>query len=489
MKLSFVSGSVSNLACDLLVLGLAEGKPENNAVFKALDKTMRGALKRFATDEAFTGKRGQLLKIPSQGAVKASWVLLVGFGREKSTVRNMRLLGARASQGGGSRKAVGIVLEQQDGIREAAEGLVLGAYRCDKYRSADRKRKAQGFRSVSFHLSGKKSPSLKAEAEAGIKTAEAINLARDLVNAPPNELNPVTFADIIKEECSGAGIACKVLTKKQIEKEGMNLMLAVSRGSGVEPRFIHMKYTPTGNQKKKRVVFVGKGLTFDAGGLCLKPAKSMLDMKCDMAGAAVTVATVLAAAKLKLPVEVHGVIGSVENMTGQDAYRPSDIFTSLSGKTVEIINTDAEGRLVLADALTWSQKLNPDYLIDHATLTGACMVALGKTTAGLFSDDEALAKAYKEAAVEAGESVWELPLNKELRTELKSQLADLKHCGSPYGGSITAGLFLQEFVGKSRWLHMDIAGPSFADRPREEHPRGGTGFGVSTAIRFLENLS
>jgi leucyl aminopeptidase len=215
----------------------------------------------------------------------------------------------------------------------------------------------------------------------------------------------------------------------------------------------------------------------------------MIDMKCDMAGAAVTVATVVAAAKLKLPIEVHGVIACTENMPGSRAYRPGDVFPSLDGKTVEIINTDAEGRLVLADALAYAREIGAEYMIDHATLTGACMVALGPWTAGLFANEEGLAQRYTDAARSAGESFWRLPLVEDLRDSLKSDVADLKHTGESHGGAISAALFLREFVGKSKWAHLDIAGPAFQDRPHGVHPKGGTGFGVLTAVRFVESLA
>jgi leucyl aminopeptidase len=215
----------------------------------------------------------------------------------------------------------------------------------------------------------------------------------------------------------------------------------------------------------------------------------MVDMKCDMAGAATTIGIVLAAARLGLPVEVHGVVGSTENMTGADAYRPGDVFTSREGKTVEIINTDAEGRLVLADVLSWATTLEPDFLVDHATLTGACMVALGPYTAGFFAGDDELARRYLEAAEGDGELFWRLPLQKELRASLDSEVADIKHTGSRLGGAITAALFLQEFVGESRWAHVDIAGPAFVDHAFGRSPKGGTGFGISTGVRFLKALA
>jgi leucyl aminopeptidase len=316
---------------------------------------------------------------------------------------------------------------------------------------------------------------------------ESVNFARDLVNAPPNDMNPPALASAAKAEAQKHRVHCAVWDKKKIAAERMELFLAVNRGSGFEPRLVHLAHKPKG--AKKRVVFVGKGLTFDSGGLCIKPAGSMVDMKCDMAGAATTIGIVLAAARLGLPVEVHGVVGSTENMTGADAYRPGDVFTSREGKTVEIINTDAEGRLVLADVLSWATTLEPDFLVDHATLTGACMVALGPYTAGFFAGDEELARRYLSAAEQDGELFWRLPLQKELRSSLDSEVADVKHTGSRLGGAITAALFLQEFVGECRWAHVDIAGPAFVDHPFGRSPKGGTGFGISTGVRFLEALA
>jgi leucyl aminopeptidase len=311
------------------------------------------------------------------------------------------------------------------------------------------------------------------------------------VNCPPNDLTATDLANAAASEAKELGIACKVFDKKAIEKLGMPLLLAVNRGSFEEPRFIHMTYTPKAGpagKPRSKVVFVGKGLTFDSGGLCLKPADGMLTMKMDMAGAATTIATVLAAARLALPVEVHAIVASTDNMTGSNAYRPGDVYPSRDGKTVEIINTDAEGRLVLADALAYARDLNPDYLIDHATLTGACVVALGGFCAGLFTADDGLRAAYESAAKQSGEGLWPMPLDEALRDQLKSQIADLKHTGSRFGGAITAALFLREFVGKTRWAHLDIAGPAWLDKDHGLHPQGGTGFGVSTAIEFLRAL-
>ena len=487
MKVTLSTEALTEVKVDLLALGVRAGALTSDPRLKALDKASGGALKEQARLEDFEGKSGQVLKTALPG-VGATQVLVLGLGDGKHPATDARTLAVKAAQVGAAYKSVAVALpsDDADSIRAAASGAHFGTYRFTRYLTGDRQPKRR-LTSAKI-LVAQKGAAQKSALSAGEILGECVNAARDLVNAPPNDLFPAALADFAKAQAAEHGVTCKVWDKKGIEKLGMHLLLAVARGSGKEPRFIHMTYKPAGKAKAK-VVFVGKGLTFDAGGLCLKPAKSMIDMKCDMAGAATTIATVIAAARLKLPVEVHGVIGSTENMLGDDAYRPGDVFPSLDGKTVEIINTDAEGRLVLADALAYARELGGDFLIDHATLTGACMVALGPWTAGLFTAADDLATRYAAAADAEGESFWRMPLTEDLRESLRSDVADLKHTGDAYGGSISAALFLREFVGDSRWMHLDIAGPAFQERPHGIQPKGGSGFGVLTAIRFLESLT
>lgn len=471
---------------DLLAVGVRAGAAGKDPLLKKLDQASKGALKAQMKLEEFEGKPGQVLKTAAAG-IAAKQLVLVGLGDAENPTTAARTLAARAAQIGQGYASLAIVPPAEDGgaIRATASGALLGAYRYTRYLTGDRAPKRL-LGNVKI-LVGQRTAEQRAGLEAGLAVGECVNAARDLVNAPPNDLFPAALADFAKQKAAELGIDCKVWDKKGIEKLGMHLLLAVNRGSGKEPRFVHMTYKPEGKPVAK-VAFVGKGLTFDAGGLCLKPAKSMIDMKCDMAGAATTVGVLMAAARLKLPVEVHGVIGSTENMLGDDAYRPGDVFPSLDGKTVEIINTDAEGRLVLADALAYARNLGADYLIDHATLTGACMVALGPWTAGLFTGVDELAERYGAAAGEEGESFWRMPLTEDLRESLRSDIADLKHTGEPHGGAISAALFLREFVGDARWMHLDIAGPAFQERPHGIQPKGASGFGVLTAVRFLESL-
>jgi leucyl aminopeptidase len=307
------------------------------------------------------------------------------------------------------------------------------------------------------------------------------------VNEPPNELYPETLAQIARRIAKEHGFRVNVLDKKGILAQGMHLHYAVGQGSAHEPRFIHLSYVP--KKKRKKVVFVGKGLTFDSGGLCIKPAAGMGEMKSDMAGAAAVLGLMAAIGATKPEVELHVLVGAAENMPDGAAYRPADVFRSLDGKTVEIINTDAEGRLVLADALAYAVSLKPDVIVDAATLTGAALVALGKTCSAYYATDDGLATVLEAAAREAGESFWRMPLLDELGEQLKSDVADLKHTGDRWGGSITAALFLREFVGKVPWVHCDIAGPVLAERARGAYPKGGTGHAVLTFLNFVERLA
>lgn len=492
MKVSISTDAPTKVRADLLVLGVRTGQLGKDKLTKQLDKAVHGALSDAAKLEDFSGKSGESLRVTVRG-IEAGVVLLVGLGDAALKESDFRLLAVKSAQAGMKYASIALVLpegfeDRARAARLATEGLLGGTYKYTQYLTGDRlpKRRTE----VAHLVVMKDDGDLRRAVRDGAAVGESVNFARDLVNAPPNDLTPSALAEAARSEGEARGLSVKVWDKKALEKLGMNLFLAVARGSSEEPRMVHMTWKPKKVKAgTKKIAFVGKGLTFDSGGLCIKPPKSMIDMKCDMAGAAATVGIMLACARLELPIEVHGFIGATENMTGASAYRPGDVFKSHEGKTVEIINTDAEGRLVLADVLSYvAKEVAPDYLIDHATLTGACMVALGPWTAGLFANDDELAAGYARAAGAEGESFWRMPLDEDLRDALKSDIADMKHVGDSHGGSITAALFLKEFVGKSKWMHLDIAGPAFLDRPHHQFPKGGTGFGIATAVRFLESL-
>ncbi len=488
MKISIATDAPQNLHTDWLVVGVSGKKPQLDPTVQKLDRAMNGALAASIKDESFDGKRGKTLSVQGRGRVKAKHVLLVGLGEAPVSEATLRLFGVKAGRAAMAQTQLVVLAPSSEPakLRVVCEGVVTGAYRYTRYLTGARAPKKQ-LSKITFLVDSKASDEQKQAVHEAQLVADAVNFARDLVNCPANDLSATVLANHAAERSKLAGITCKVWDKKGIEKLGMPLLLAVNRGSKEEPRFIHISYKPK-VADAPRVVFVGKGLTFDSGGLCIKPSGSMLDMKMDMAGAATTIAVVTLAAQLGLPVEVHGVVGSTDNMTGGDAYRPGDVFASRDGKTVEIINTDAEGRLVLADALAYARELQPTYLVDHATLTGACTVALGAYRAALFSNDNELCERYKQAAEQSGENFWAMPLDEDLKDELKSSIADLKHTGSRLGGAITAALFLREFVGDCRWAHLDIAGPAYLEKAQGIMPKGATGFGVLTALQLLRNL-
>jgi leucyl aminopeptidase len=336
-----------------------------------------------------------------------------------------------------------------------------------------------------------KDSTLLAQVKLGQRVGSAVNLARDLSNEPGNVIYPESFAAAAAEMVRAAktpGLKIEIFNFAEIRRRGMKLIDAVGRGSAREPRLVHVSYVPKG--AKRVLAFVGKGITFDSGGLSIKPAAGMGEMKHDMSGAANVVGLMAAIAALKPKVAVHAVAPCAENMPDGDAYRPGDIWGSLDGKNVEIVNTDAEGRLILADALAFARTLSPDLIVDNATLTGACVVALGTTCSGWYANDEACAEEFAAAVKESGETMWRMPLIEDLREQLKSDVADVKQTGDRWGGSITAALFLREFVGDTHWVHCDIAGPAALEKPALwMQSKGATGHGVLTFLAMVERAA
>jgi leucyl aminopeptidase len=316
---------------------------------------------------------------------------------------------------------------------------------------------------------------------------DGVRTVRDLGNAPANVITPTRLAERAEEVAKAVGIHCTIYGRKEIERMKMGGLLAVNRGSAEEPRFIVLEYAP--RKAKKHVALVGKGITFDSGGISIKPAEKMEEMKFDMCGAAAVIGTMEAAAKLAIPVRITGVIPSTENLPSGSAYKPGDIITMMNGKTVEIVNTDAEGRMILGDALHYASQLKPDHLLDYATLTGACVVALASEAAGLFSNDDELARKLIECGERVGERLWRLPEWDEYKDLIRSDWADMKNSGGRWGGAITAALFLKEFVNCPSWAHLDIAGTAYAEQETARESRGATGAGVRVTVAFLQSLS
>jgi len=372
-------------------------------------------------------------------------------------------------------------------IQAVVEGIVLGGYEYNEYKSKPRKSKLKN-----VYLACGNVAKIKSTFEEAIIIADATCFTRDIVNMIPEDLNPPSFADLAKKLAKENGLKCEILSEKELRKEEMESMLAVGRASRHESKLIHLTYKPK-KKAKKVISLIGKGLTYDSGGLSLKSAASMVTMKMDKAGGCAVLGMIKAVSELKLDVEVHMFIGAVENMLGGDAYKPDDVLVTRSGLTVEVRNTDAEGRLVLCDVLDYAQdKVKADYMFDFATLTGACMVALGQYTTGIMGHSSKLKHSFHAAASNSGELVGSLPFNRHLKKLLKSGIADISNVSSkPYGGAITAGLFLDRFIreeNKDKWLHFDIAGSAYTENPWDCNGYGGTGAGVRFMSNFLQNI-
>ncbi len=369
-------------------------------------------------------------------------------------------------------------------------GLLLGTYDFDFYKT---QKSAHPLKEIIFSKEGyrknDKAPSMEGIKRAAI-LAQAICDVRDEVNLAPQEATPSHLAGWAKTSAKKNKITCKVLDKKMLEEEKMGAFLAVNRASAHDPCLIHLSYKPS--TAKMRLVVVGKGLTYDCGGLSLKPSDYMVTMKADKSGGCAVVGILQAAAQLGLPIELHGIIGATENMIGGNAYKPDDILISREGKSIEVKNTDAEGRLVLADCLSYAQDLKPDYLVDLATLTGACVVGLGEYTSGIMGYNEKLKQHFEECALKSGELCARLPFNRHLEKLLESKIADICNISSSrYGGAITAGLFLGAFIReeyRQKWLHIDIAGPAYVEKEWDVNPFGASGIGVRAVVEFISSL-
>lgn len=472
-------------AADLLVAGVSAGDSKRIA---ELDRRLGGAASRGI--EKTSARLGSCFVVDTMGRLPARAVAVAGLGEKKNFSAPGDCFKASSAAvkaaGGGPKK---VVLDfpgpssTAAGVRALLEGALLGSYGFSKYKGGGGPPEGGPERiAVASSIS---SAAFREASRLALATAEAVRLCRDLVNEPPMSLTPAALAEAAERMCAEEGLECAVITPEEMEKRGMGGLLAVGGGSANPPRLIHMKYRPSPAKRARRVAIVGKGITFDSGGLSLKPADSMRNMKMDMAGAAAVIGAMKAVCAVRPRTEVHGIVASAENMTGPAAYRPDDIVTPMNGKTVEIVNTDAEGRVVLADALGYAVELGAQEIVDLATLTGACVVALGVNTAGVMGNSPEVVKNILRSAAAAGEAMWELPLSDDLRKDIEGDFADIKNAGGRAGGAITAALFLEHFVSETPWAHLDIAGPAFADKGNDWNPKGATGFGVRTILDYL----
>ncbi|MBA2948539.1 leucyl aminopeptidase [Streptomyces himalayensis] len=506
--LTLSTAAASGLRADAIVVGVAKGAkgPVVAPGAEAVDKAYDGKLASVLETLGASGGEGEVTKLPAPSGFKAPVVVAVGLGAvpdnsdqgEKDayapeTLR--RAAGAAARALAGSKKAAfALPLEDAEDIAAVAEGALLGAYAFDAYKeNGQNGRNAKNGKAplAEVALLGAKprDKAHRAAVERATAVTEELNRARDLVNTPPNDLNPEAFAAVATAAAKEHGIKVQVLDEKALAKGGYGGILGVGAGSAAPPRLVKLSYTHS--KAKKHLAYVGKGITYDSGGISLKPAGHNETMKCDMSGAAAVFAAVVAAARLGLEVNVTGWLALAENMPSGSATRPGDVLRMYSGKTVEVLNTDAEGRLVLADALAKASEEKPDAIIDVATLTGAMVLALGNRTFGVMANDDAFRTAVHETAEEAGEASWPMPLPSDLRKGMDSSTADIANMGERMGGGLVAGLFLKEFVGEGiTWAHLDIAGPAFNEQgPFGYTPKGGTGSAVRTLVRLAERTA
>lgn len=459
-----VSQNVKDTPVEVLVINKFEG-----------EKTSEELANTYAVDkDHFEGKFGQTYLLHTLGKIPADKILIIGFGKKEEFDHNkMREAVAKSIKKLQQIKAKKAAFDFDVNVdygKSAAIGAMIADYAYDKYKSE----KAHHLDEITFARFSEN------DLNEGIIFGGAMKFTRDLANTPAQIATPTKLSEIAKEL---EGIETKVFDKEEIARMGMGAYLAVGQGSVQPPKFIHMKYT--GKNVKKKIALIGKGICFDSGGLDIKPASSMLTMKDDMSGAACILGVMRALSKLKPDMEVHGIIAACENMPSGSSYKPGDILTAKNGKTIEIDNTDAEGRLTLADALCYACELGVDEVIDIATLTGACMVALGTVASGIMGNDEEMINRVIETAKESGETFWQLPMFKEYFDSLRSDIADMKNTGSRNGGASAAGLFLQQFVKDTKWCHIDIAGTAYIEKPQKEFIAGATGAGVRTLLNYV----
>ncbi|WP_406149763.1 leucyl aminopeptidase [Streptomyces sp. NBC_01012] len=511
--LTLSTSGAATLRADALVVGVAKGAGSKSGDLvvapgaEAVDKAFDGKLAAVLETLGASGAEGEVTKLPAPSGFKAPVVVAVGLGPAPAKGETYDAEALRRAAGSAARalkgaKKAGFALptESAEDAGAVGEGALLGAYAFTAYQGGEDKvapkSAASGRNAVKLPLgevallgAKPRDKAFKAAVERALSVTEEINRARDLINTPANDLYPESFAAVATAAGKEHGIKVQVLDEKALVKGGYGGLLGVGQGSTHGPRLVKLAYTHP--KAEKTVALVGKGITYDSGGISLKPAGHNETMKCDMSGAAAVLATVVSAARLGLRINVTGWLALAENMPSGNATRPGDVLRMYSGKTVEVLNTDAEGRLVLADALTRASEEKPDAIVDVATLTGAMVLALGNRTFAVMSNDDAFRTSIHEIAGEVGEASWPMPLLADLRKGMDSPTADIANMGERMGGGLVAGLFLKEFVGEGiAWAHLDIAGPAFHEgAPYGYTPKGGTGSSVRTLVRLVERTA
>jgi leucyl aminopeptidase len=496
MKITVRQGDIQKTRDEALVVNLFQGAPPGGAT-AAVDKALRGALQRVIDSGDFVGKRNDTVVLYPPDSFGTPRVLIVGLGPQDrfdvEAARQAAGTAARTLQSLGVRSATTVVhgagaggLDPEMAAQAVAEASILACYRFDDYRSDTRP--SQLTRLTVLERDGRRLTALRRGVKAGTQIAGGACLARDLCNHPGNTATPSYLATRARSLARRAGLRCRVLDEAAMRKLGMGALLGVSAGSREPAKFIVLEHgMVSGKGRRKPLVFVGKGVTFDSGGLSLKSAAGMMEMKFDMSGAAAVLGAMQAVGELKVAQPVVGIVPATENLPDGKALKPGDVLTTMTGKTIEIDNTDAEGRLILSDALAYAQRYEPAAIVDLATLTGACVTALGEHASGLMCNDDDLAARVEEAGRQSFERVWRLPLWPEYRRQIDSPVADMKNTGGRPAGALTAAALLAEFVGDHPWAHLDIAGTASSSKTRPYIPRGGSGVGVRLLVELARS--
>ena len=499
MEIKVESNSIADIDAGAIVVNLFEGVTSPGGATGAVDRALGGAITTLIADGEIKGKLGETTVIHTLGKMPAARVVVAGLGKSEDfdTDRVRRVSGTvctslrkiRVSHVATIVHGAGIGgLDPRSAAQAMAEGAVLGLYRFDKYKAGgEEKTDIETLRVVEFDPA--RIPDIEAGLDTGAMLAEAVNRCRDMVNEPANEMTPAQMAEAALEVALAGGLEMEVLDRSDMEELGMGALLGVAQGSDVPPKLIVIRYQGDPGDDSNAIALVGKGITFDSGGLDLKPAAGMRQMKRDMSGGAAVIAAMGAIAKLGPKINVTGIVPATENMPGANAQKPGDVVKTMSGKTIEIDNTDAEGRLVLADALAYARSLGIERIVDAATLTGAILTSLGKVRMGVFGNDQALVDAVLAAAGEAGERAWQFPMDDEYKQQYKSDVADIKNTGGRDAGSITGAQIIGEFADGASWVHLDIAGVAYGDSSAGYKPKGATGVPVRTLVNLAVRLA
>lgn len=495
MNITVKKGNLADTKTQAAVLGICEGEKGFSKLIAQIDQKTGGLIRDVVKKGDFEGKPSQVCVIYAKGALPAERIALVGLGKKKELdLEKVRGAFARVMQhlrGLNIRDAAtvmdwSLLPDQKEKFAAAvAEGAKLGLYQYTPYKTVNRD-ELKEMRQLEIVVEPVDYPMILEEVRKTNMITDAVCFARDLISAPSNDMTPAIMADNARKIAKRKNVSCHVLEKGKMKALGMNALLGVASGSHQPPKLIILEYNG-GKKGDAPIALVGKGLTFDSGGISLKPAEKMDEMKTDMSGGAAVMAVVMAAADLKLPLNIIGLVPATENMSGGGALKPGDILKSYSGKTIEVLNTDAEGRLILADALSYASRYKPEAVIDVATLTGACIISLGEDVIGMLGNDDQLKKGISRAAQATGELVWELPLWDSYSEMIKSDIADYKNTGGRVAGTITAAAFLSKFVGDCPWVHLDIAGPAWTAKDKPYIPKGASGVTVRLLVEYLQS--